>query len=254
MQFHGSRLKIERARKHIGDIESLVVDFTHSDDFHSVSIEYDNKQRTNHLRFDVHTSRFPGDNIALAIGDALHNLRSALDFLWYEIVSECGGVPTKWTRFPVRDSTEELIAVLDNVLNKKQITLDIYKFVLDGVKPCKAGNYLIWGLDDLNIGDKHKLLVPVLKLMRFDDVRLEDEKGSPLYENTFWIMDKSCSIRLREADDIMVTVKDKGHATATIVFDIGVPFQGEAVISALHRITEEATRTVKGFALLLGKT
>ena len=222
MRFHGSRLRIERAKKHIGEIESLVVGFTRSDDFHSVSIEHDNRKRTNHLRFDIHTSRFPGDDIALAIGDALHNLRSALDFLWHEIVSECEGVPTKWTRFPVRDSRGELIA--------------------------------IWALDDLNIGDKHKLLVPVLKFMRFSDVRLEDGKSSPLYENNFWLMDESCSIRLREADDIRVTVKDKGHATATIIFDIGVPFQGEAVISALHRIAEEVTRTVKGFALLLGKT
>ncbi len=249
--FASSRLKIEWAEKHLGDMVSLVSAFTQSDDFHSVSIEYDERQRTNHLRVDMLTSRFPADDIALTIGDVLHNLRSALDLLWYQVVLECNGTPTKWTRFPVRDTRQELIAPLNSALEQEQITLDIKNFVLDDIKPYTTGNPLIWSLDDLNIRDKHKLLIPVLQVSALVGVRLEDDQGVPVYENQVWFTDESGSIRLREADDIRVTVKDKGHVTAAIIFDTGVPFESESVVVSLTRIAEEVTRTVQAFRLLL---
>lgn len=250
MKFLASKLKIERAEKHIADIVSLVSNFTQSDDFHSVRIEYNARQRTNHLRVDMLTSRFPGDDIALTIGDALHNLRSALDLLWYQVVLECNGTPTKWTRFPVRDTRQELIVPLNSALEQKQITLGIRHFVLNDVKPYATGNPLIWSLDDMNIRDKHQLLIPVLQMMALVDLRLEDDKGLPIYTNQVWFMDESGSIRLKDADYSRVTVKDKGHLTAAIIFDLGVPFQSEPVVVTLTRITEEVTRTVQAFELL----
>jgi hypothetical protein len=249
--FTSSRLKIERAEKHIADIVSLVSAFTQSDDFHSVSIEYNERQRTNHLRVEMLTSRFPGNDIALTIGEVLHNLRSALDLLWYQVVLECNGAPTKWTRFPVRDTRQELIAPLNGALEQKQISLGIRNFVLNDIKPYTTGNPFICGLDDLNIRDKHQLLIPVLQFMALVSVRLEDNKGLPICVNQVWFMDESGRIRLREADDIRVIVKDKGHLTAAIMFDIGMPFQSEPVIVTLTRITEEVTRTVEAFELLI---
>lgn len=71
--FESSRLKIKRTEKHLDDIDSLVMSFTRSDSFHSASIEYDKRQRTNHLRFDIHTSRFPG---IMFITDRLSLLKS----------------------------------------------------------------------------------------------------------------------------------------------------------------------------------
>jgi hypothetical protein len=197
------------------------------------------------------TSRFPGDEIALTIGDVLHNLRSALDLLWYQVVLKCNGTPTKWTRFPVRDTRQELISPLKGALEKKQISVPIFNFVLNDIKPYQTGNPLIWSLDDLNIRDKHQLLIPVLKFMALVDVRLENEKGIQLYANQVWFMDESGRIRLKDADYSRVTVKDKGRVTAAVIFDMGVPpFESEPVIATLSRITEEVTRTVQAFELL----
>lgn len=86
--------------------------------------------------------------------------------------------------------------------------------------------------------------------MAWVGVRLVDDEGLPLYENQVWFMDNSGRIRLRDADNMRVTLEDKGHFTAAIIFDIGVPFQGEAVIPALNGIAEEVTRTVEAFELL----
>lgn len=76
MKFPASRHKVERAKKHIDNIEFMVSAFTTGDDFHSVTIEYDLRQRTNHLCVKINTARFPGSDIALTIGEVLHNLRS----------------------------------------------------------------------------------------------------------------------------------------------------------------------------------
>jgi len=251
MEFSASRLKVERAEKHIGDLVEMVGAFTETDDFHSVRIEFDERQRTNHLRVDMLMSRFPGNHIALTIGDALHNLRSALDLLWYQVVLECNGNPGNWTTFPVRDTRQELAGVLKSALNLKRITIPVSNFVLNEIKSYRTGNPLIWSLNNLNIRDKHQLLVPVLQMMALTGLRLEDDKGLPLYHDHVWFMDESGNIRLREADNIKVTVKDKGRLTAAILFDFGVPpFESEGVVMTLSRFAEEITRTVAAFEAL----
>jgi len=241
-------------QEHISDIDAAVVRFTSSEDFYTLYIEHDKRQRTNHLRFEIHEERFPKNDLALMIGDVVHNLRSALDLAWYEVVFNGEGTPTKWTRFPIRDTSEELMGPLTAALKEKMISLAVAKLILETIKPHSAGNIFLWGLDDLNIRDKHQLLIPVLKLMRFLGIRLENEKGKLIYPDQLWFMDASCSIRLREADDMLVTIKDKGRATATILFDLGIPFEGEAIIPTLHRISEAVAGTIEAFEILLAET
>ena len=45
-------------------------------------------------------------SFSLILGDALHNLRSALDYLVYELVKIAGNLPDSKTAFPVFDSQE----------------------------------------------------------------------------------------------------------------------------------------------------
>jgi predicted RNase H-like HicB family nuclease len=246
--FESASLKVKWAKKHIANLDAFITNFIRSDNFHSVSIETecDEYRHWNHLRFDL--APFPQNEAALTIGDVLHNLRSALDLLWYEIVLACDGVPTRYTRFPVTDNAEKLMVRLESAAKKNQITPAVRQFILEGAKPYAAGNYLIWALDDLNIRDKHKLLVPVLKLVEIRDISLENEKGV-LIPLTL-IIDESCRLRIREADDMTVTPKHKGHATGTVLFDIEVPFEAEAVIPTLHRIADETQRIIDAAVLL----
>jgi hypothetical protein len=248
----GSRLKIKRANKHIADLNSMLSIFSNSD-FYGLSIENDAKQGTNFLRIEVDESGFPMDDAVLIIGDALHNLRSALDHLYYKVVIHCGGKPTQWTRFPIFDSGDYLVTRLDSALEKKQITVPVARQILDVIKPYQTGNPALWSLHQLNITDKHEMFVPVLKLMQLSDVSLEDDQHIPL-EATAFYFGQSGRVRLRDADDRKVTVKDKGHAAAAVLFDVGMPFQGEAVIPTLQRISVEVAGTVEAFELLLGKT
>jgi hypothetical protein len=251
-QFNSSYLKIERANKHILSLNEILGTFLKSG-FYSVLVDKDLNE-LNYLRIDFNPSDFPGEEAALVIGDALHNLRSALDLLYFQVISD--GTETKYTRFPVRDTRDELIAPLNGALINCQISKMIHDFILDTIKPYKAGNPAIWTLDDLNIRDKHKLLIPLVKAIFFIGISLEDDKGIPVPVAGKFMTDVPILQRINDLDgwpiEGNITVKDKGHATANIFFDLGTPFEGCAIMPTLNRITEEVTRTIKAFELLLG--
>ena len=248
MDFRESKEKVKRAVKHINDLDAMLSDFSDSD-FYSLHIDKDVNTGTNHLRLEIDKFPFPVNAAALIIGDALHNLRSSLDLLYYATVINCGGTPSKWTRFPIRDTREELMGVLNSALKQKQITMDVHDFILDAIKPYEAGNYPLWAADDLNIRDKHQLLIPVLKAMWFNGIRLEDDKQNMIFIGPY-IMDEAGSLRLRELIDKNITVQDKGQAVTNIFFDIGTPFDGQPVGKTLNNIAEVITCTIKEFEII----
>jgi hypothetical protein len=142
--FASSRLKVERGKKHIDEINRLLHDFAKSD-FYGLAIEHNANARLNFLCIEVDQSGFPHDEIALVIGDAVHNLRSALDHLWHHVVLRCGGTPTKWTRFPIGDAGDSLAGMLNNALETKQITVPIVDLLMADIKSYQGGNPAIWG-------------------------------------------------------------------------------------------------------------
>ncbi len=185
------------------------------------------------------------------IGDVLHNLRSALDILWNDIIIECGGKVSKYSRFPIRDTADELKAPLINILKEQQIEIEVHDFLLNQIKPYKAGNYPIWALDDLNVRDKHQLLIPVLKIMHIRGVSFEDEDGKEWPLDKLLIADQSWTLPLREFFGKNLRVKNKGHATTGIFFNNGFPFAGKPVIPALDGIAKEVSSIVQAFKALL---
>jgi hypothetical protein len=251
MKFPESRLKIERAEKHISDMDSLLESFIHSN-FYDLSIQRDDETGHNFLHPTINFGP-PAEQYALIIGDALHNLRSALDLAYYESVILCGGVPTKWTRFPIADTRELLISTrLKPALEKKQITPLIYFMILEVIKSYQAGNPSLWTLDDWNITDKHQLLIPVLKLMIVKDVRFEDEKHRPLLNlRSKYLFGDSGDAWLMGADGMKnITVKDKGHATVDILLTRNILKKIESVIPTLRGFSEEVSKTIELFDFL----
>jgi len=161
------------------------------------------------------------------------------------------GYPFEIHEIPVRKSEDDLITVLHAAFKKRQINFPVRRLMLGTSKPYKAGNFPIWALDDLNIKDKHQLLVPTLKLLKVDGVQIENDKGVPVYQN-FWIVDESCSIRLYDANNMRLKITDKGHCSAVAMFDVGVPFEGESVTQSLNKMAKEVSQVVRAFKLLAG--
>ncbi|SRR6266403_630958 len=242
--FPGPRLKIRRANKHISDLYDMFVAFSNSN-FYAMSVEENLEKRTHSLRLDIDTSGLHFEECAPIIGDVLHNLRSALDHLYFQVVLACDGKTTKWTKFPFEDSREGLRAKVEEALKQQRISREVANFLVDTIKPYQCGNSTLWGLHELNIVDKHESLIPVLKLMGFFGVHLEDENHVRVGRSDY-IADESCLINLTGTYGRKITLKDKGRPSANIVFNIGASvFAGETVVPTLKRISEEVTRTVE---------
>lgn len=251
MNFTASRRKVERSVEHIYDLNKLLKSFAESD-FYAVSVkEYEG---SNHVFIDIDKSGFDATRAALIIGDVLHNLKSALDILYYQTFDTMTGAADHRTRFPIRDERQQLITSIDGGLKEKRLATHrgarlIVDLLLDIVYPYKAGNHPIWALHNLNIRDKHQLLIPVFDVMRFLDIRLEDEGQNVfLADNQPYYTRESFQFKIERAGRL--TVHDKGHAALEIVFDIGVPYQDQSVIQSLHEIAESVTRTIDAFGLL----
>jgi hypothetical protein len=247
MNFPDSREKVKRAVKHVNDLNELLTDFSASN-FYSVSVQ--EQEGSNIISIAVFR-HFPTTTAALIIGDTLHNLRSALDLLYYKIFDEVTGKADKFTRFPIRDRQQELISSIDGGLKKKRLSdhlgaIALRDFIVNVIKPYKAGNDSLWALHEMNITDKHQLLIPTFKIMRFADISLQDEKGDIFPADGLpYFLDDSYWFKLNRTGNF--TIHQKGNAATAIVFGIGVPLQDKPVIPALNTLADNLTRTIDAF-------
>lgn len=153
-------LKLERAEQHLRSLQKEVHDWLQKDPYTLVH-EFDSQVGKNVLR--VEDTETPPADFALILGDCLHNLRSALDNLVYELIVACHGDPppaelVKRSEFPIFG---------DKVMNagerKKKIGgIDPgAQAEIEGLQPHNRGqNYEsdpLWRLHQLSNVDKHRL-------------------------------------------------------------------------------------------------
>jgi hypothetical protein len=250
-----SHEKVKRAYKHIFDLQILTTEFAKSG-FHSVTVEectWTHGWLRNELAITINPTGAFRVQVALITGDALHNLRSALDLTYYQSVLACEGEPTNWTRFPVFDTREKLIQATDQAVKDERITEVVRKFLVDVIKPYEAGNYTIWALHRLNMRDKHELLIPTFEMMGIRGIRLRNHEDI-LLDYPAVLTSGSCRQRLDETYyGRNPVVESQGEAATGIGFNYGIPFEGENVIRTLDGIAKEVTRTIEAFELLLGE-
>jgi hypothetical protein len=150
------QLKIERAIKHIDELAVVTKQFIDTQPY-SVGREID--PHTGYYRFKVANLKSPPIQVSLIIGDAIHNLRSALDHLAYQLVLVNGGSPTRWTCFPIFDHSAKYKSMdTRKVKGMSQAAIN----AIDAAKPYQGGNDPLWIVHDLDIADKHHALLATL--------------------------------------------------------------------------------------------
>lgn len=156
MGLEGPSLKIERAKKHLGDLESAIERFFKTNPY-KVLIK-DNSESGYREHKVVRADDLPTE-LAIISGDCIHNLRSALDHLIWQLVLANGGKPEDLrTAFPVwRSQADFESGRPGDATGISDEALD----VLYGLKPYKGGNDALWRLHKLDIVDKHRLVLAV---------------------------------------------------------------------------------------------
>jgi hypothetical protein len=101
----GIRAKIERAKEHIRDLNAEWQAFRATDSY-GIRVDLDPQTGERVYRFEIRQQI--SIDIATIIGDAVHNLRSALDHLACQLVEANGRTATNRTAYPIRDTPQKV--------------------------------------------------------------------------------------------------------------------------------------------------
>jgi hypothetical protein len=172
--YKDARLKVKRAKKHIADFAAAIVAL---EDTCTATIE-DQAQGGQSLKHEIPDAANALDDLALIAGDAIHNLRTALDFAWYSTISRC--LPDKLSdksKFPVRKTRQDLEGALHGIEIDTRLPR-LFECMVTQVQPYEgADNPLIRTLHDLDISDKHVLLLSIDPFTTADGIVVRDADG-----------------------------------------------------------------------------
>lgn len=162
------RLKIDRAKKHLSDLESVLRDHIRSDPYRLVCeykrapeiksdyVDLPPPPMAYHYRIET-LSPLP-DEVSLVFGDVVHNLRVALDLMAYDLIVQNGG-SEKFTGFPFHEEAWNL----KDALEKGPISVvpkEIKDLLWSDIQPYRSGKGdSLWHMNRLDIIDKHRLLL-----------------------------------------------------------------------------------------------
>jgi len=233
------RLKIERAKHHIKELDTKLRAFLDTD-FYALSVQADPGTGDNSLKFQI-TKSFPIET-TLITGDAVHNLRSALDLAWAKLIRKrLPAIFDKFTKFPIRDSRNELIAALKGRKIHKSYP-SLFDLVLS-IKPYKGGNDALFALHELDILDKHRLLLPVVGVVALHGVDAEDDRNNRFTNMTLITTSAfGTLVPLKTASNLHI--KKYGEPSFQVYFDKGLPMERKPLIPTLEQFVELASNVV----------
>jgi hypothetical protein len=154
----GFLLKLGRAEEHLDTLDARIGEYFADKPYVSVR-EYDPQHNTRLAGIRI-TKRPPTD-LALVIGDYLHNLRSALDHLAWELVIASGGKPSPRTEFPIYKDARVYQRKTSGIAIRPCIAPHVGTFI-EGLQPYHQGDdallHPLWILHELSNIDKHRTL------------------------------------------------------------------------------------------------
>jgi hypothetical protein len=222
-----AKLKVERANEHIKDVERWVRYFL---DFGAYGLEVTADDK-------VFISRQPSIGrlrvLASRVGDAVHNLRVALDHIAFEILHRFGGNLEK-TGFPIDPDRDSFIDQ-PRYQELERVAPDIANIIAEFVG--SNGRQLV-GLDHLDFIDKHRLLLTPLSVANVSVLRIDDENNVPgdLPGTTLIVLPTGAPVTPGTAADLHN--RRNSNAFVQVCFGRGEPFENEPIIPTLHLLSE----------------
>jgi hypothetical protein len=150
--------KVERAEKHIHDVQAEWSAFLAEDPY---PFFHEDNVQTGERVYYLRSARDAPTSLPLIVGDAIHNLRSALDHLAYHLVCAGNSCPGPFTHvyFPIAENAAKYMTASPGKV--KGIGKDAIK-AIDAIEPYGGGSgEIFWHLHTLDVSDKHRLLITV---------------------------------------------------------------------------------------------
>jgi hypothetical protein len=229
--FEAPRAKVGRAERHVDVLGILVRDYAAQKPFGMQQVGSPMLPAYNTV-----TSIALPDDIPLTIGDAIHNLRSALDIMACDIV-RLSGKSTKGVHFPFAGSKDGLQEMIEkhrfNRAPKEAVDL------LKKMAPYKGGHIALRAIHDLDIMDKHEMILPVLNQPEHHDIRIGNTRiGRAVMSHTQF--------------EFVGAAPQVGRTVPLLMFAQNLPLAGEQVIPTLKGLCQLVSDTINAFAELMG--
>ncbi len=172
-QFQSAELKIEWAKQHIHNLHTAFEGFQREGN-HRFFLEPN--AETGQTDLILHADPLPVI-ILLLLGDAVHNLSSALDHAWNVLARASRDSRDKLT-FPVNESWDHLVATLEKTPIKSSFP-EVGRVILDEIAPAKdRKGHNLWAIRQLDNLDKHNLIIPAVQVTGVRDFLAQDDQGS----------------------------------------------------------------------------
>lgn len=154
-KFVGPKLKVERAKKHIAELEAAIEAF-HSTYPYRVTQNED--PQTGEFVVRVQVEKVVPDALSAVIGDAVHNLRCALDYVVCDLVRAHSDHDGQFRNFPVEKRPKRLKA---GSIGKIAGVSAMAERTIIRLTNCNAWHSRMWALHWLDIFDKHNCIVAI---------------------------------------------------------------------------------------------
>ena len=247
----GARAKIERANENIKNL-NVEIDTLLNSNLYRIIPERDDDAGKQSFRFTGPPS--VPLRISVLVGEIVHHLRSVLDHLVWQLVIRGGGSPGTHHEFPICRILEKYKKAIGR--RKIEGVSATAAAHIESLQPYHRGPAYatspLWIVHDLDITDKHRLLVMVVASVSVE--RLSVIEGKPEHVTIDkWPSTTRATVPGAEVISLTIQpsgfgVKVKGEFRAQIAFDKFGIAQDQPVIPSLKQLSGSIADTIELFA------
>jgi hypothetical protein len=248
-------LKVERAKKHIGELDAALAAFKSSKPYKIGALYNAQTPQLLHYYLEDLTD-IPAD-ISLICGDIIQNLRSALDHLACQLIITGGHEPCLDSGFPIFDTPAKYKSGLKaKVQGMRQDAIDAF----DAVEPYEGGRGdALWRIHKLNNIDKHRFVVFVASKVTAIDLMSHMARMMPQLEpfaRHGYVLIPTDEFRPLQRGDILFTSLDP-EVDQKLKFAFDIAFweprvvEGKPILECLKGFLDVVDNVLSDFAPLL---
>lgn len=243
--FRGSHLKVKRANKHIRELYDLLNGFRETRHYR-IRVKRDPKTRDWIISIGIleRVSEQVSDDVSVIVGDAIHNLRAALDLAMYELVKWLSRTPSEFTKFPFRKTREEVEAAVKGG-TIQGLPTSFKTLVIDIIKPYKGGNDPLYALHTMDIADKHHMLIQTHAVAGLT-IKTETPEGDLVNYVTFSTEQSGDMGAVWVPED--VEIKDYDKPVLHVSFGRVEGFESKPILPTLRQLSHLVTEIIEALA------
>lgn len=243
-------LKVERAEYHINDLNRRIQAYFAQKPLRLMTLGEPKADKETH--FIKEMIPIP-PALGLIVGDAVHNLRSALDLLMFDMIGGIAARPEN-VQFPFARQADSLVSTMKN--RETELAGEKVVTEIQLLKPYPDGNEWLGGLHSLDIVDKHKLIIPAASSASMNSLEFArmlpgivgyESVDVSIHQGASFISERSGSRAARRANrrNIRPGEYERDIQPAfEIIFDEGLPFSGRPIVPILTAIAAEVMESL----------